>query len=534
MGERLQRAWDWVSGVGRKAMSGLGAAPKGVPWPPTIELPRLQGYTRYTQLYAGEHEDVYVNKGKYKFDSGRPWMTVNLCARLSDLLTWRLFGEGVRLEAPKADVEEDEEADTGPPATQQYIDHLYQRNELSRALLSSAVSGSYKGDSVLKVRYDADARAILIEAVKPNGAFVETDTLNENKILSIALAQVLRKHTGEYFLWIERHELREGAGWITNTLWKLSGDPTKGTPVNYEPDKPLPLNTLDATAELPEEIATGVDDLLVVLVPNGTAPEGGVWGVSDYVGLDVMQGELDNRMTQRAEILDKHADPVMYGPHPPNTEGEVDMGRDSAKYLGWTPDSGPAPVGYVVWDASLAAVENEIRELTEKIAVCGNVDIAALVPPIAGGPISGRALRLSQLQTQATVQSKQLTWTPGLQRVTSVATKLFNAEGVEVDWEPAEKGNVDELEPEDVTIVWNDGLPQDQREIVEEQVMLVEAGLTTRPLAIQEITGLDEADAETVAEDIQKEAQRGAPPAALPLERLLGAGPQFGVETEEV
>ena len=108
------------------------------PWPPPEDLARLKVYARNENLYEGEHEAVFVTSEDFKwsYDDTREYVFANLLSCLTELLSWRLFGEDVRILAPE-DME----------ATQEFLDHLYDRNQLDSLNLRAAVTGSYRGDT---------------------------------------------------------------------------------------------------------------------------------------------------------------------------------------------------------------------------------------------------------------------------------------------------------------------------------------------------------------------------------------------------
>ena len=500
---------------------------KSIPWPPESAAPRLRLYARNEKLFRGEHEQVFAQQ-KYKstpthgarsrqHDPEPAYVTVNLLGAMTNELSRRMCLEGVEVQAPE-----------GLVGTQQFLDALRTTNRLDMVHLLAAQIASYCGDVLYKVRYDAALAQIRIEVLNPSIVFPECNPLDNTDVRAVNLGLVLDGPKADHYLWVERHELREGAGRIANRLWRLTGNATSG--YRYDPvDDEVALTALAATENLLPEYATGVDELLVTLVHN--RPTTGLWGQSDYEGLLELQRELNNRQTQRANVLDKFVDPFMYGPNIADEHGEVDLVANK-----WFPtdpgSSSNSPVGMIVWDAQLGAAVEAIRDAKESIAAVAGIDTDALIPQENAGPMSGRALKLRQMRTQATVQAKALAFGAGLQRVYSLTTKLAVAVGNDLGFRavlpevkiPAPGEPVAERKPmdlklyplraEQITITFGDGLPADRAEDIEDQTRMIEAGVQSRPRAIEVLHGMSEDDAKTLARDIQQEANQGAPSAA--------------------
>lgn len=515
----LSTARQWIANRRNVVMDLFtDVAGGGQQWPPEDHVDRLRAYAQYTDLYLGEHEKVFVTSGlfKFKYDDSREYVLVNLLGALTDLLTSRLFGEAVRIRAP-------EEAE----GTQAFFDHLLARNRMARANVEQGMGASYRGDAVYKVRYDADEQRIVIEVVPPSLWFPVMDDLDGTKIIGGVIGQVVWQNE-DPFLWLEGHEMREGSSWITNTVFRLHQS-TGSSTMHYDPEKDrTSLENIDALAQIPEEQRTGVDQLLLVHVPNRTTTETKAWGISDYAGLISLQGELNNRLTQRSEVQDKFVDPFMWGPRLDDEKGEVNLRQN--KYIP-VPDEAwgaGAPVGMLVWDAELVSVADAIRDMRQDFATTAGIDLAALRPDESGGPASGRAMRLQQSRTQDRVKGKQRTFGPGLQDVFSVATKLALVEDVQLAWSPS-TGEIQVLEPEEIVVEFSEGIPVLRMEDVEEEALMLASGVQSRAQAITALHDLTDEEAQALLVAIQQEAAATAP---LPPEGA-GLGPTFETAPRE-
>jgi len=530
--EWVQRFLAWF---GRKT-TGIAAfvspSAKALAWPPSEHVERLRTYAEGHALFLGKHREVFVGtRHGWKHEINRPYIGVNILGRMTRVLTSRLFGEGITTTVPE-----------DATATGELLEFLYADCDLHRVLLEAGRGASYRGDALLKVIYDAKAQRLRVVSVNPALCYPETSPLDATEIVAWTIGQVL--HRGrESFLWLERHELREegeeGAArvrqsWVVNRLFRLKGE-IGATSYSYDPTKDeLDLKALEATAGLEPEVPTGVDDLLVIHIPNRTTQETGAWGVSDYEGLLGLQGELNNRLTQWGEVEDKFVHPKMIGPALADAQGNVNVA--DVQYLqrvaGIMPESGGLDI--VTWDAQLTAVDNHVKHLLRLIPACGDLDPCSIMPPESGGPISGRALRLSQPNTQAAVQDKQTTFGPGLQRIFSVASKLAVALGPDaLAWKPKE-GVVVALEPDAITIVWSDGLPSDTMEMIEEQSLRLADGTQDPVEAIMALDGMGREEAEEKLARIKETKQAAMP--ALPQvggSRFKPVGPAAEVQAAE-
>ncbi len=518
-------ALNWL---GRRAIGASHAMTEatGLQWPPEEHQPRLRRYARNYQLYTGNHEQVFVGGYKdegdvfrYAYDNTVEYLAVNFLGRLTKLLSSRLFGEGVQITGPEGD-----------EATQAFLDDLYRDEQLQHRLILASRGASYRGDALFKVWYSAEQRRIRISTVLPSIWFPEVGGIDRDEIIAHTIGQIIADPNGDddtYYLWLERHEKRDGTVWITNRVFRAEKD---GDTYRYHPDKQIPPETWSKwpvfEGVLPE-VNTQIDEFLLIHVPNVQTEERGIWGASDYDELLTLQGELNNRMTQREDVLDKHVDPIMVlpagalaiDPDRPGDPPSVNM--DDIRAVEMAAD-GKVPVGRVTWDAQLGPSENELRDLVDNIAAVAGVDVQSLRPMEGMGPTSGKALRLGQMNTQTTVAEKRLTAGPKIAQTMSVATKLANVPGVQLDGEkPAP------LEQSQIATKFSDGLPQDEQEDAQYQADRLASG-TQHPVdAIMALDGLTRDAAEEKYARIQgMQATAIGAPTGLPALGLTFGQPE--------
>jgi hypothetical protein len=463
------------------------------PWPPHEDASRIRWYWLHEQVYRGNHKLALVDSGEFAFKrTTRNYVQSNLCKALTDLLVSRVYGEGIGITTPEDAVAAQEliELLEGPPV------------RLPRLLLEAGRTASYCGDAVLKVRYDVTEQAIRIEQVAPEQWFPEWSD-SDGAMIACTIGRIVV--TTASFLWLERHELREGGfWWITHAVYKLRGSETSG--YTYLESERVNLDAIPPTAGLPEETNTGLPCCLMVHFPARLIGQDR-FGTSDYAGLLELQGELNWRRTQRSGVLDQFVRPIVIGPMligdqtSPIDGGQSPVDLDDMRYLERTGQD--TRVEVVTWDADLTVVQETIRDLTDQFAHTAGVDRAALLAEI-GGAVSGRALRLSQMRTQATALEKQQLIAPCVQQLIYVVTALAALPQVRLAWEPT-AGKVVALDASAVTVTFGDGLPSDRMEDISEHEKLLQMRVEPRSQAAEELFGLPADEAEALIERVDDE-----------------------------
>ena len=489
IGEQISNRWarllNWVASLGHTLPLWL-AGDAQYTWPPAEDAVRLAKYKRYQALYEGEHESVYVDGGRYRYDKHREYVTVNCSAEITDLLVDRLFGEQLRV--------------TGPDGSQEWLDYLQMSSNFQQMLPQLATGVSYRGDGVLKVRYDETRRAVTINPISPALYFPEVDDEDRTAVQRATLGWVVYSGNVPY-LFCEIHE----PGIIKRKMYALHGV----GPFTYSDADAVELASLEEYEDLLPEEQTGVDGMLIIHIANQSSDDGSIWGSSDYVQIFSLQGELNNRYIQRAEVQDKHADPWMYGPDLRDDKGVL---KTDQKYI-ITERGENNPAGYITWDGNLTSVENSIADLKSDIIRISGFSPESFAAD-GGGAESGRALKLKQWRTASAVRRRQRIYGPAIQEAIATATALARAIGNQfLDFD----GEIPVLSEGDITLQWQDGLPNDTMQEIEEAVAATGAGLLSRETAIRRLNPdmsdeqIDEEisriDAETAANSVTSPSQ---------------------------
>lgn len=451
----------------------------GKPWPAESEIERLRRYEANKNLFEGYHDIVFGDwvRRLYRDEYNTAvFIVTNWAKRLSTLWADLLLGERPRITAGEQKSKE-----------QQQLEKIINDNDFFNVAYEVALDISRYGTGIYKVRYD---KRPIIEAVPPSLWFpvVSPDNIKDVQAHVIAWTFEITEKTllggqrKRMFLRAEIHEKSK----IINKLFELDNGLIKSQ---------LPLETF--YPDLPEEQETGVDDFLVIPVHNLMTSDR-AYGLDDYNDLDGIIQELEIRLSQISRILDKHADPNMYGPDTALEQDEYGNWyvKGGGKYFPIS--QGENPPGYVTWDGQLEAAFKHIEQLLEQFYALSETSAATFGQLKSGLAESGTALRRLMMAPLAKVNRIRMRLDPAIKKVLMVASQLdFNlGKGIKL---------------ENINIAWNDGLPQDEKEQAEIYSTLVQNGLISRETALKR---LFEFDAEALREELSKiavEANQEAP-----------------------
>lgn len=193
---------------------------------------------------------------------------------------------------------------------------------------------------------------------------------------------------------------------------------------------------------------------------------GTVYGYDDYVPLDALLAEIIVRVSQISAILDKHADPSLVGPvtmlkQDPKT-GE--MYFEKGKFYGINPDD--AKPEYLVWNGQLDAAFQQLEFLVNQLYIVSEMG-AALTGGADGSAnaVSGTAMRAKMVNPLAKARRVSNALTLPVRRLFSVIGSGLP----DIDSKTGEPGSGKDtdLPFAHVSVQWEDGLPDDPREQIE-------------------------------------------------------------------
>jgi hypothetical protein len=455
-------------------------------YPPKGHQERIAAYQRYERLFLGQHKLVFaVVPQPYQM---KRYIVANFAGLISRLSADLLFGEqpdflSASLKAGLA-TQEGEKA-------QEALAQVVSRNNLHAVNYESALSNSFRGDAVYKVRWgkrtpQAEQPEAIIEEVPASIYFPELDDDDVRKVIRVTLAWVKRdpKDTKRAYLRAEVHE----PGVIRHQLFDLgsvstlsvAGSQVGTVTIGGKALQQIPLNTLEAYQELPEEEQTGLDHIPIFHVPNFRYGSR-FWGISDYEGLESLFESLNNRVSQIDEVLDKHVAPkIVVPPGFVDEDGKIRFDRMETIELG----PGDQPPSYITWDAHLTAAFTQFEKLLDLLFMLSETAPSAFGLDKFGVAESGRALRLRLLRTLAKINRKRLYYDTALKAALHTAQILDVTHGS------------GEYEPAEPTIQWADGLPEDMVEMVEIESQRLAAGNTSVESSVRRLDGPDAVEAE--------------------------------------
>lgn len=441
---------------------------KKYPYEESVE--RINGYSYYNKLLAGEHFDAFALKGDRNFTIGYAklrYVVCNFAGLVSKVSADFLFGKEAHVIAEK---------------NKEWIEELFFKNKMRTKCYESSITNSALGDSVFRVR--AKDNEIVIEEISPDIYFPH-----------IYGEKIKAQPNVEEIAWIQKdanieYLLREihGPGFIEIKAYVTdSGKIDKEIEIEE-------YNKIFGTNYKKLE-ATNIPYNLIVHIPNYRLKRG-YFGTSDYLDIDELVFALNNRMTKIENILDKHSDPILAIP-----EGVLDEdGRVKRESLTmFEMDSEGNKPEYIVWNASLESAFKEVDKIVEMMLLFSetNPDVFGLSKGSAAE--SGRALRMRLIRTIAKTFRKQLYYRQGLQEISMIAQELAKANGYTV---MGKKISGDIEIPE---VKFGDGVVVDERDVVETESIKLENGTTSKKRAIMRQEDVNESEADDIIEEIKSQ-----------------------------
>lgn len=498
--------------------------------------PRLTRYNFNKQLFSGDHFSAFNikvdNKDYNKTYAQLRYVVNNFAGLLSKVSADFLFSEAPSIKLPVIDkanpytsgdgdgINEGKDAsadsvvyETATPKAnpnQEWLENLLFDNRMEVQLYESALTNSYKGDAVFKLRvgelHEPGKSSIIIEQVMPDYYFPDLDNHNvsaEPKRVELAFAVDI---ASKKYLFKEVHE----PGTITNELYEMDGEKIV---------RQVDLSLYDADLQPVEE--TGIDRILVVHIPNwsdGTTH----FGIDDYQDLVTLLYALNNRVTLVDNILDKHADPILAVP-----EGVLDEdGNVDRKHLGvYEKGQDKDKPEYIVWDAKLDSSFKEIDHLLDSLYMYSETS-----PSVFGqqsgnngrGSESGRALKYRLMRTVAKIKRKQRYYDFAIREIVYLAELLAIAHNV-----PA-LGVSFKGEAEVPSIEWPDPVPVDSYEQAQEEELRLASGNQSLRDSIKNIDKLDDEQAIQKVQEIYAEQKQLAPAVSVPTSGAPSSSNKFG------
>ena len=443
----------------------------GARWPPEGEERRLRRYDDNRKLFEDEHAEVYreqmrrIERVIGNFSSAVSYATVLSYQKLMSLkIADLVFGEPPKFTAARE-------------GQQEVIDRVLSETNLLNAAYMCAIDVSRYGDGLLLLG-NRDG-APVVDAVSPCNWYPVIDRDNI------------------------KHTLYHAFGWAypldtKRTRWELKVQV-------HNPEQPADceqhrysLSGAEGNWQIGREI-TGEDEMLletqlqvcpVFRVPNVLTSDR-VYGIDDYQSIDSIISELMVRISQVSRVLDKHANPSMSGPASALEQDQV-TGEWRLKVGNYYPQNtreDPAPQ-YITWDASMEANFKQIELLINQLYTISEMGSAIFgdLASKTGTVPSGSALRRLMVLPLAKARRIANNFDPALKGLVSACVAIYGTP----------------IAPRDITITWNDGLPDDEAESA--QIMSVRTGgkaTISQHTAIKRLDGAADEDAAAELDEIR-------------------------------
>lgn len=433
-----------------------------------------------------------------------------------------VVGKDVEIE-PEAPDEVAEDA-------KEWLDDFRDKNKLSTKLYEGAIQNSSKGDFYFEIIIGEDGE---IEVIDIDPYYVDIEHRHKKvKYYEIAYEFEIEK---------PRKYLRIGSSKTQKTTYVQKKIHMAGKIVYrmFEKDGveyvPVPLGVNAENRELLERVAgnkhmkmyvsldplvetdktdaaffvveyTGIDEPLMIHWPNYRMFD--IFGVSDTGMIESLQNALNNRATQFNDILDKHADPSMYGPDSYLDEyGNLEMSGGGSRYFPVV--DGMTPPGYLTWTGHLLEAHKEIDRIYT--AILENSEVSpALIGNDEGGIQSGRALMYKLIRSLCMASRKAVYMREAVKDLYRVAQKMrivwVDGNGVDnpESYDPPEFN--DQLI--DVNVSVRSSIPTDRTATIDDVGKLVDKGLLTIDTGVLIIAKLfDEVNAEEEIKKLLKAAK---------------------------
>ncbi|OMD21701.1 phage portal protein [Paenibacillus odorifer] len=385
-------------------------------------------------LETEEHRFIYTNYAGL------------ICKKSADLL----FGE-----SPIYSAGEDSSTE------QKALERIVKDNALGTVNYEMAYGNAYRGDSFYKVKWAQEYRGALSETLDPyravieaqNAAYVFPETIpgNEKKIAAYHIAVPVKVTEGNSVKWelfVETHR----PGELTTAKYAMTAQSTKDGEV-------ISWNITEEIEAPSAPIETGVPLPLVVHVPN-FALDTSWHGVDDITENRALLREINHRLTQISNILDKHADPILAVPTGVLEDGPDGVPQQKAAYAKVFEIVGKDDVipQYVTWDGQLESAFKELDKLIDALLTVSELPPVALGKENAGtSGATGLAVKYRMGPLLSKTTRKRQYFDKALVEVLFIAQLLEHAQSRE------ELGYT----PTKPHIIFKDGLPTDAREMAE-------------------------------------------------------------------
>jgi hypothetical protein len=422
---------------------------------------RLRRYQELLDFYEGAH---FPRERR-----GRTSLVVNYARAVADKGVSYLFGRGVHVTATD-------------DAAERVLNLLAEENDLNLVLLQAATNAAVLGDATLKLFWDAAEQRVRVVNVDPCRFFPTWASDDVTSLCEVALvgqlsASEARERFGGFHP-LPNPPPSRGRGWLS-------------------------MGSASQMVETVEVWTAGRFQLLVdgQVVRDGPNPYGFIpfvhvanlqppnssWGESDLTHIIPLNRELDERMSDQADMIRYHADPpvVFRGIEEhsdlPVGPGTVwDLPRD-------------ADVALLEWRGSAPAVQDHIERVLRAIYDVSETPRTSFGD--SGRLLSGVALETELQPLVHRTLRKRVIWSAALHRCARMLLLLMER------FEPGRAPGA--FAPYRAQVIWPQMLPRDDDADAQRNLALVQGGLRSHRSALGVLGELDpELELQRIRDDL--------------------------------
>ena len=415
----------------------------GQSWPPkdADTVVRLETYAKNKLLFEGKHDQVFTDLNRLIREDQVPTLEISLNwhKRLSTTFSSFLWGETPNISSTQ---------DNGS-----YLNSIIEYNNLNEIGYEVTLDTLRYGTGLFKIGYDGTRGTIDAQNPAYWHPIFHSDNLKrvQYHVLAWSFDENDKKGQRKTYLRAEIHS----KGKIENRLYQLENGKIT--------EQIKPISSHPRYSSLKDEQKTGIEDFLLIPVHNLQTSDNAL-GLDDYEDINTIIEQIELRICQITRILNKHSDPNMAG-----SESclQVNPDTNEATFVAggkfFPMESGESYPQYIVWDGKLEAAYSQIELLLNQL-----YSLAEVSPILFGDPQklqrvdSGAALKRLLISTLAKVNRLKLAIDPQVKKALKITSKLETLKRVP-----------DSMELKDISIEWQDGLPQDELEAA--QIMQLEA-----------------------------------------------------------
>lgn len=460
------------------------------PFPPRAEKARIERYAQNAALFDGEH----FFTSDYRYREGQPCQHIGVydksvrrisrvIGNFEEVVSFPVLINYQRLMTMKmADLVCGEHPTiTGStPEENQEIKDAREYTQMDLKLYSSVIDISRYGDAVIRV-YRDDNDKLTFTNWDPSEWFPIVSQDGTNTITHHCLCWIENladddDSVPDYRLHVQIHGV-QSPGQYEHRVYKM--------------DKQCGIIGKQLKSET-KIVKTGLSSCAVMHLKSFVVTNT-VYGYDDYMPIDSLLAEILARIGQISVILDKHADPNITGPvsmlQVDPVTGEYTLKR--GKFFAVSP--GEEQPKYMVWEGQLSAAFKQLEFLINQLYIVSEMGSALLGDANGGSQaISGTAMRFKMAGPLAKARRIANSLTLPIRQLLAVLTK-------------------DNVPYENISVFWEDGLPDDPRENIE-MAKLASGATKMMPLetAIMEYFGRSNEEAIEWVEKLDKEAEEAA------------------------